>query len=781
MSIEKFNPEDQLLCDYLMGELDLEQKRKVEAMLEGNPEARRELAELRETRQELEAALKSEAQNAAGLGPARLAGVEGDQAQGRSWYRSPWLLVAASLVAVVTTLSLTFLSKDKSPEIEDESAGGRVAEAPSQPWDSVGVPVVNDALMKDFDVEVAQGATITGGLPRTAAANPGTLAPSGAPAVVGLVVPGKFGRHDVPGQGGYRVQVQDNRRGRAETRYGLPASKDLRVNADVEELEFVPEEADALADKPMDMLERAGQKASSREALGELVLRLEKSGKARTPESLKAYRETVHRVAESLRRFNVGATTESYDTIVENDFLASTTNPLSTFSLDVDTASMANVRRFVEQGSAPPRNAVRIEELINYFHYNDEAPGVEDDHPVKVTTEVSRCFWNPNHKLVRIGVKAKDIPFENRARNNFVFLIDVSGSMDNPDKLPLLKKSFRLLVDTLGENDRIAIVVYASATGLVLPSTSGDNKDVILTALENLSAGGSTNGAGGIQLAYQTAIENFIKGGNNRVILATDGDFNVGVTDRGELIDLIEEKAKSDVFLSVLGFGRGNLKDSQMEQIADKGNGNYSYIDSVDEAKKVLVREMGGTLVTVAKDVKIQAEFNPATVGSYRLIGYENRILAARDFNDDTKDAGDMGAGHSVCALYEIVPAGEPQKKDVDELKYQTKRGLTDEALADELLTVKLRYKDPTASQSKLLTTTLKDNQLSFDEASEDLRWSAIVASFGMFLRDSAYRGTASLPLLLELGVTATGDDPHHDRRNFLTLMTKTAQTLLQQ
>jgi Ca-activated chloride channel family protein len=352
--------------------------------------------------------------------------------------------------------------------------------------------------------------------------------------------------------------------------------------------------------------------------------------------------------------------------------------------------------------------------------------------------------------------------------------------MDSPEKLPLLKKSFHLLVDTLGENDRVAIVVYASATGLALPSTTGDRKEVILEAIENLSPGGSTNGAGGIQLAYQTAVENLIPGGNNRVILATDGDFNVGITDRGALVDLIEDKARSGVFLSVLGFGQGNLKDATMEQLADKGNGNYSYIDSLDEAQKVLVREMGGTLYTVAKDVKLQAEFNPARVAAYRLIGYENRKLADRDFNDDTKDAGDLGAGHSICALYEIVPAGEPVEPGVDPLRYQTGRGLTDAALASELLTVKLRYKEPTSSKSVLLLASLSDGDGSFDAASADLRWSAAVASFGLLLRGSAYKGTASFPAILEVCAGALGQDSHGDRTGFVTLVTKAAHLLSQ-
>jgi Ca-activated chloride channel family protein len=392
--------------------------------------------------------------------------------------------------------------------------------------------------------------------------------------------------------------------------------------------------------------------------------------------------------------------TEAYHRIDETGFLRVADAPLSTFSVDVDTASYANVRRFLRRGQLPPPDAVRIEELINYFRF--DYPGPEGEAPFSVTTSVAACPWQREHKLVLVGLQARRVEEDQVPPRNLVFLLDVSGSMMPANKLPLLKESMGLLVDQLTERDRIAIVVYAGASGLVLPSTSGDRKGEIRAALAELTAGGSTAGAAGIQLAYDVAQKGFIQGGVNRVILATDGDFNVGLSSEGELSRLIEEKRKTGISLSVLGFGEGNLKDSTMEMLADRGNGNYSYVDSLEEGRKVLVTEAGSTLVMVAKDVKLQVEFNPATVASYRLIGYENRILAATDFNDDAKDAGDMGAGHSVTALYEVVPAGAAGSvtATVDPLKYQQPRPASEKTASGELMTVKLRYKQPDGDRS---------------------------------------------------------------------------------
>ena len=465
--------------------------------------------------------------------------------------------------------------------------------------------------------------------------------------------------------------------------------------------------------------------------------------------------------------------TEAYHRIVDNAFRAVVDSPLSTFSVDVDTASYANVRRFLRGGQLPPKDAVRIEELINYFHYDHPAP--EDDTPFAVRASVAECPWKPQHKLVLVGLQARRIDDGQVPPRNLVFLLDVSGSMASPNKLPLLKEAMGLLVDRLNEHDRISIVVYAGASGLVLPPTPGHRKGEIRAALGALQAGGSTAGAAGIQLAYEVARESFIEGGVNRVILATDGDFNVGVSSEGELSRLIEEKRKTGVSLSVLGFGEGNLKDSTMEMLADKGNGNYSYVDSLAEARKVLVTEAGSTLVMVAKDVKLQVEFNPATVSSYRLIGYENRVLADADFNDDARDAGDMGAGHSVTALYEVVPArAGTTVRAVDPLKYQEPRRVSAGASGDELMTVKLRYKQPDGDTSRLLSVAVKDGPAA---DSADIRFAAAVASFGMLLRDSEHKGSATFATVLELARTGQGDDPGGLRAEFVHLV-ESAQAL---
>jgi Ca-activated chloride channel family protein len=463
---------------------------------------------------------------------------------------------------------------------------------------------------------------------------------------------------------------------------------------------------------------------------------------------------------------------EAYAHIAEHGFAHVKDDPLSTFSIDVDTASYANVRRFLRDGSLPPADAVRIEELVNYFDYDYPAP--RDQEPFSIYAEVGDCPWNHAHRLVHVGVQGREIAQEHVPARNLVFLVDVSGSMQDPNKLPLLKRGLALLTQNLRSEDRVALAVYAGSSGLALPSTSGRDSPRILEALEHLEAGGSTNGAEGIELAYREAQAHFVQGGINRVILATDGDFNVGVTSEGELVRLIEEKRKSGVFLTVLGFGTGNLQDSRMEQLADKGNGNYAYIDSIAEAHKVLVREAGSTLVTIAKDVKLQVEWNPAHVASYRLLGYENRALAARDFNDDKKDAGEIGAGHNVTALYEVVPVGSDEasaRPNVDPLRYQTERTQNERALQGELLTVKVRYKAPDANTSQLVTRTLADQHRALDSSSDSFRFSAAVAGFGMLLRNSEHKGAANLEALRELARSAAQRDPHGDRGELLDMM----------
>jgi Ca-activated chloride channel homolog len=465
--------------------------------------------------------------------------------------------------------------------------------------------------------------------------------------------------------------------------------------------------------------------------------------------------------------------TEDYSNIVENKFLSPKQEPLSTFSIDVDEASYSNVRRYLLNGSLPPAGAVRIEEMINYFDYDYPQP--QNGDPFSVITEIAECPWNTNHKLIHIGLQGKIIPVENLPNSNLVFLIDVSGSMDQPNKLPLVQASLKMLTEQLREQDKVAIVVYAGSAGLVLPSTAGSNKTKIKEAIDNLEAGGSTAGGEGIKLAYKIAKENFIPGGNNRVILATDGDFNVGPSSDDDLVRLIEKERKSGVFLSVLGYGMGNYKDNKMQQLADKGNGNHSYIDNINEAKKVLVQEFGSTLFTIAKDVKIQIEFNPQKVQAYRLVGYENRMLAAEDFNDDQKDAGELGSGHTVTALYEVIPVGVKDEftKSVDVLKYQTNRTISS-SNSNEVMTVKLRYKKPDEDVSKLITKEVVDDK-SLASASDNFRFSAAVAEFGLLLRNSEYKENSSYQQVISLAKSAKGKDANGYRSEFINLVSSTS------
>ena len=482
---------------------------------------------------------------------------------------------------------------------------------------------------------------------------------------------------------------------------------------------------------------------------------------------------------------------EQYEQIVENSFLAPTDHPLSTFSIDVDTASYSNVRRFLTGGRLPPPAAVRIEELVNYFSYSYPQP--KGREPFSVNMETTECPWNVGHLLLRVGLKGKEIHRAERPASNLVFLLDVSGSMSGENKLPLLKTALLMFVAELTENDRVSIVTYAGEAGLRLPPTSGDQKAKIMQAIESLSAGGSTNGSAGIELAYEQAGQYFIKEGANRVILATDGDLNVGVTSDEALVELIKSKAAAGTFLTVLGFGEGNLQDAKLEKLADNGNGLYAYIDSVREGRKVLVEQMSGSTVTIAKDVKIQIEFNPAQIASYRLLGYENRVLAAKDFNDDKKDAGEIGAGHTVTALYELVPVGTeqataPQPDGVEPLKYQRTgvggqrsevRGQkevapTDAAASGELLTLKLRYKEPDGVESRMIEFPLKERGGKFNAASKDLQFAAAVASFGMILRGSEHKGSGSLVAISEIAGGAIGDDPSGYRAEFVDLVRRT-------
>ena len=464
----------------------------------------------------------------------------------------------------------------------------------------------------------------------------------------------------------------------------------------------------------------------------------------------------------------------SSSTIIENSFRAVESSPLSTFSIDVDAASYSNVRGYLKRGQLPPRQNVRIEEMINYFTYDYEEP--TDGHPFSFATEVSDCPWDNGHKLVRVALQGHEIHPEQSSPSNIVFLIDVSGSMNSSNKLPLLKDSFYKLVDVLRPEDRVAIVVYAGAAGLVLESTPGSEKRKIKTAIDHLKSGGSTAGGAGINLAYKVAKENFLEDGNNRVILATDGDFNVGVSSQNGLVTLIEEKRKEGVFLSVLGFGTGNYQDAKMEQLADNGNGNYYYIDRLDEGERILASELSGTLYAIAKDVKLQIEFNPAKVKAFRLIGYENRVLTAREFDDDTKDAGELGAGHSVTAFYEIVPVGEDVGYDIDTSQgedYRLPEGRPDLFTANDLMVARLRYKHPKDSTSNLIEHLVRDERKSIEKASADFRFAAAVSEWGLLLRGSTYAGSSSYDQVEELASGSLGKDPDGYRKEFVELVKK--------
>ncbi|NQZ76840.1 MAG: von Willebrand factor type A domain-containing protein [Ekhidna sp.] len=459
--------------------------------------------------------------------------------------------------------------------------------------------------------------------------------------------------------------------------------------------------------------------------------------------------------------------TEEYATIHENGFKKVLDEALSTFSIDVDAASYSNLRRFINNGQLPPKDAVRVEEMINYFNYEYDDP--KGDDPFSINTSVAKAPWNKDHLIAQVGLQGKKIDLKELPASNIVFLLDVSGSMSAPNKLPLLKSAFKLLVNELRPQDKVSIVVYAGAAGVVLEPTDGTDKKKIMEALDALQAGGSTAGGAGIKLAYKLAKQHFVEGGNNRVVLATDGDFNIGASSNAAMERLIEEKRDEGVFLTVLGFGMGNYKDSKMEILADKGNGNYAYIDTMKEAKKVLVNEFGGTMFTIAKDVKIQVEFNPAVVQAYRLIGYENRKLNNEDFNDDKKDAGELGSGHTVTALYEIIPVGVESEfvKDIDPLKYQRSGGVL-EASTDELMTVKFRYKEPQGTSSKLIAHVVKNN---VGKADQNLQWSMAVAGFGMMLRESEYRNDLSYLDVLNLARGSRGVDEFGYRAEFIELV----------
>ncbi|NLF41144.1 MAG: DUF3520 domain-containing protein, partial [Bacteroidales bacterium] len=446
--------------------------------------------------------------------------------------------------------------------------------------------------------------------------------------------------------------------------------------------------------------------------------------------------------------------TESYSTIRETGFRDTKNQPLSTFSIDVDNASYSNVRRFINNGSLPPQDAVRIEEMLNYFKYDFPEP--VEGHPFGMHTEYTDCPWAPDHQLLRIGLNAKSLDTRQLPNSNLVFLIDVSGSMNEPNKLPLVKSSLKLLIEELRPSDRIAIVIYAGSYSIALPSTPASKKSEIISVIDNLSAGGSTAGGGALKMAYKVAEENFIKNGNNRIIMATDGDFNVGESSDAAMERLVETHRDKGIYMTVLGFGMGNYKDSRLEIIANKGNGNYSYIDNIQEARKQLVSEFAGTIFTIAKDVKIQIEFNPARIKGYRLIGYENRRLNNEDFNDDTKDAGELGAGHTVTALYEIIPNGSNADiPGIDPLKYQTNNETVKADPSAELMTIKIRFKLPDQNNSIKLDVPVKGKLIAFKDASEDHRFATAVAEFGLILSKSKFKGNASYEHVIQTAINS--------------------------
>ena len=493
-------------------------------------------------------------------------------------------------------------------------------------------------------------------------------------------------------------------------------------------------------------------------ALQDVVVTMGYAGK-RNRKKDKQKKPVVYNIYEESR--------ETYKAIDESGFKSTAKDPVTTFSADVDRASYSNVRRMLNYGQKPHKDAVRIEELINYFDYDYASPAEGGKTPLKATTTLSSCPWNPDNYLLRIGLQAKKIDLTKAPPSNIVFLIDTSGSMDEPNKMPLLKASFKLLLDNLRPEDRIAIVVYASQTGIALPSTPAKEKEKIFKVIDDLVASGSTAGGAGLQTAYEVAEKNFLPKGNNRIILATDGDFNVGISSRDELQQLVEEKRNNGIYISVLGYGMGNYRDDMAETIANKGNGNYAYIDNFTEAKKVLVNEFGGTLYTVAKDVKLQLEFNPQYVKEYRLVGYENRALANEDFEDDKKDAGEIGAGHTVTALYELIPA---KGATTDGLRYQKQ---VKEGFANELAFLKIRYKDPVVKDAKSVeeSTPIPFSLTDLTQTDDDYRFAAAVAEWGMLLRNSKYKAKSSYKQVIDLAKNAIGKDEEGYRKEFIRLV----------
>lgn len=772
------NEHDELqykLTAYALGELDDAQARELEEQLKNNPALQAELEEIRALSARLSGELGREAQAGDQLrlsqeqkqtiharadeavSPLKLTQTQ-QHSRRVMWWRSAGVLAAmAACVAVLVTLQQVSQQQVQTP----------VASRPTTTTGSdVAMQTPADSEIKSDKLAASQPQAES--LRGTVRLNdnvtpfvPGEGAARQNGAVLGQTQSTPLMEQDAPGSGSAPASALKNGGFNPPVPAAAPAT-DGRDYANSKQADPARRRLAAVAPAP----ETTDKPAAS-------------ASPVPTAQPMIADRESIpHELIRTHRSFN----TEAYDTITDNPFMAVSQNPLSTFSIDVDTGAYANVRRFLYMRRLPPAGAVRIEEMINYFPYHYEGPG-DDKTPFAVHVETGSAPWAHEHRLVKIGLKGKEIAQAQKPAMNLVFLIDVSGSMTSADKLPLLKEGMKLLVNGLTENDRVSIVVYAGAAGLVLDSTPGSEKNTILAAIDKLMAGGSTNGGAGIQLAYELAQRHFIKEGVNRVILASDGDFNVGVSSRDQLIKMIEEKRQTGVFLSVLGFGTGNLKDATMEQLANKGNGQYHYIDSIREARKVLVHQMAGNLITIAKDVKIQVEFNPARVQGYRLIGYENRMLAKEDFNDDTKDAGEIGTGHTVTAVYEVVPVGVkmPGDRSVDPLKYQPVEPKLGPAAinglaSEELLTVKLRYKQPDGDVSTKLEVPVVDSGKPWQEASSDFKFVASVAQFGMLLRNSPYKGTSDYAQVLDLAQSGLGEQPDEYRQEFVELINKARQ-----
>ena len=753
------NPNDPRLTAYALGELPESEQTELLRELETDEAARAQLKEIQRLAEQLtenfrhepKQELTPEQRNALLTGAGAQAGLEaaqtGSTQPANLWWRNYWKFAFPTALAAALAVGFFIFQGSQSekeiqlaklPELPAPTAGHtqvlpesrgeakQIAEATSPVTETESLPELETFRLTDASQRVNES------LPKAKIETRGV---SRSTAIPGSSMPGPETQSSTLDRSG----GQANRLGTMQlgARYALAPSE------------------------PSQNLDQSFHKLSVPEEL-----RREKSlSDSLAPDVRENSRE---RVLDRARVQRQPSNTETYDSITENDFQSVNDHPLSTLSIDVDTAAYSLVRRFLKSGELPPKGAVRIEEMINYFPYSYAAP--KNNQPFAASLELANCPWNNQNQIVRIALKGREARGENRPAANLVFLIDVSGSMQPANKLPLVKRALKLLVQQLREEDQVALVVYAGSSGLVLDSTPCSDKEAILEAIDRLEAGGSTNGGQGIALAYGTARRNYLPRGVNRVILCTDGDFNVGVTSQSELISMVEERAKSGVFLTVLGFGMGNLKDSTLEKLADKGNGQYGYIDDMAEARKLFVEQLSGTLVTIAKDVKIQVEFNPAQVASYRLIGYENRLLNKEDFNDDKKDAGDIGAGHTVTALYEIVRGRSGQSK-VDPLKYQNSARLAPAAQGGELLTVKVRYKTPSGDTSELLEFPLA-SELQKQEMSPDLKFAASVAAFGMLLRDSAHKGSATYDLAYELAEAGQGLDRNGHRAEFLELIT---------